>query len=64
MLQSFQDRFDLNFIQDNRWKYIWDGLGVTLQVTFFAVIIGIVIGFLVAIVRSTYDKTGKLRILN
>ncbi|MDY5986604.1 amino acid ABC transporter permease [Sporofaciens sp. SGI.106] len=64
MLQSFQDRFDLNFIQDNRWKYIWDGLGVTLRVTFFAVIIGIVIGFLVAIVRSTYDKTGKLRILN
>lgn len=64
MLQSFQDRFDLNFIQDNRWKYIWDGLGVTLRVTFFAVIIGIVLGFLVAIVRSTYDKTGKLRILN
>ena len=32
--------------------------------TFFAVIIGIVIGFLIAIVRSTYDKTGKLKILN
>lgn len=64
MLQMFQDKFYQNFIKDNNWKYIVDGLGVTLQVTFFAVIIGIVLGFLVAIVRSTYDKTGKLKLLN
>ncbi len=64
MLQSLQDRFVTNFIDENRWKYIWEGLGVTLQVTFFAVLIGIALGFLVAIVRSTYDKTGKLKILN
>lgn len=64
MLQILQDKFHANFIQDNRWKYIVDGLGVTLQVTFFAVIIGIVIGLLVAIVRSTNDKTGKLKVLN
>lgn len=31
---------------------------------FFAVILGIVIGFLVAIIRSTYDKTGKMKLLN
>ena len=64
MLQSLQDRFYLNFIKDDRWMYIVDGLKVTLLVTFFAVLIGIVIGFLVATVRSTYDKTGKLKILN
>lgn len=64
MLQTLQDKFYENFIEDNRWEYILDGLGVTLQVTFFAVIIGIVIGFLIAIIRSTYDKTGKLKILN
>lgn len=64
MLQILQDKFYANFIQDNRWKYIVDGLGVTLQVTFFAVIIGILIGLLVAIVRSTNDKTGKLRLLS
>ena len=64
MLQSLQDRFYLNFIKDDRWMYIVDGLKVTLLVTFFAVLIGIVIGFLVATVRSTYDKTGKLNILN
>ena len=64
MLQSLQDRFYLNFIKDDRWMYIVDGLKETLLVTFFAVLIGIVIGFLVATVRSTYDKTGKLKILN
>ncbi|MGN0332829.1 MAG: amino acid ABC transporter permease [Lachnospiraceae bacterium] len=64
MLQEWQEKFINNFITDNRWKYIADGLCVTLEVTFFAVLIGIVLGFLVAMVRATYDKTGKLRILN
>lgn len=64
MLQSLQDRLVLNFIKDDRWMYIADGLKVTLLVTFFAVIVGIILGFLVAVVRSTYDKTGKLKLLN
>ena len=64
MLQSLQERFYLNFIADDRWKYLANGLKVTLTITFFALIIGVVLGFLVAIVRSTYDKTGKLKILN
>ena len=64
MLQTLQDRFVTNFIADDRWKYILEGLGVTLRVTFFAVLIGIVIGFMVAVVRSTYDRTGKLKVLN
>ena len=58
------ERFYLNFIKDDRWKYIVDGLGVTLEITFAAVLIGIVLGFLVAIIRATYEKTGKLKILN
>ncbi|MGN1165418.1 MAG: amino acid ABC transporter permease [Lachnospiraceae bacterium] len=64
MLQEWQEKFINNFITDNRWKYIADGLCVTLEVTFFAVLIGIALGFLVAMVRATYDKTGKLRVLN
>lgn len=59
-----QERFYDNFIKDDRWEYILDGLTVTLQVTFFAVLVGIIIGFLIAIIRSTYDKTGKMKILN
>ena len=63
-MANLQERFYTNFIEDNRWHYIADGLKVTLIVTFCAVIIGVVLGFLLAIVRSTYDKTGKMKILN
>ncbi len=58
------DRFINNFVKDDRWRYISDGLLITLEVTFFAVLIGIFLGFIVAIIRSTYDKTGKLAIAN
>lgn len=61
---SFQERFILNFIKDDRWLYMWNGLKVTLMVTLFATLMGILIGFLVAIIRSTHDRTGKFRILN
>lgn len=61
---SFAERFTFNFIEDDRWIYIADGLKVTLEITFFALIIGIVLGFLLAIIRSTHDKTGKLKLLN
>ncbi len=63
-MREFQEAFYSNFIEDDRWEYIVDGLGVTLKITFFAVIIGIVLGFLVGIIRSTYERTGKLKILN
>ena len=63
-MADFKDKFITNFISEDRWKYILDGLGVTLQVTFFAVLMGIVLGLLIAIVRSTHDKTGKLKVLN
>lgn len=63
-MQELKKEFILNFIEDNRWKYIVDGLKITLIVTIFAVLIGIFLGFLIAIVRTTHDKTGKLKILN
>lgn len=63
-MQELKSSFISNFIDDNRWKYITDGLKITLLVTVFAVLIGVVLGFLIAIVRTTHDKTGKLKILN
>ena len=53
-----------NFINGDNWHYIADGLVTTIQITFFAVLVGIVIGFIVGIIRSTYDKTHRLKILN
>ena len=58
------EKFYQNFIKDDRWKYLTDGLLTTLEITLFAVLIGILLGFLVAVIRSTYEKTGKLKILN
>lgn len=61
---GFREDFINNFITDNRWLFLWRGLLCTLQITFFAAIIGIVIGFFVALVRTTNIYTGKLRFLN
>lgn len=61
---KFSSDFEANFITANRWKLLLDGLFTTLQITFFAVFIGIAIGFIVAIIRSTHDKTGKFKFIN
>lgn len=63
-IENFTKKFYLNFIKDNRWQYITRGLWTTIRITVFAVLLGIAIGFLVAIIRSTHDKTGKLKIGN
>lgn len=49
--------FVLNFIEEGRWRFITSGLKNTLIITLFAGIIGILLGVVVAIVRSSYDKT-------
>lgn len=61
---SFGEKFYQNFIQDNRYAYMLKGLGNTLIITIFAVMIGIVLGFLIAIVRTSHDRNGGLGILN
>ena len=58
------DALSNTFLKDDRWKYLTDGLSTTLIVTFFAVLLGMVLGFLIAIVRATHDKNGKLGVLN
>lgn len=63
-MEDLKIRFINNFITDNRWKYLVNGLGTTFLITIFAVIMGIVLGFIVAIVRSTADKEGRLKIAN
>ena len=63
-IEKFTNKFYLNFIKDDRWQYITRGLWTTIRITVFAVLLGIAIGFLVAVIRSTYDKTGKLKIAN
>ena len=55
-LDGLKADFILNFIEDNRWKYLVSGLRNTLVITFFALILGVAIGVVVAIIRSSHDK--------
>lgn len=50
--------FIANFITKGRWKMLLTGLENTLVITFFSCLMGILIGVLVAMVRSTWDKNG------
>lgn len=67
-MEDFKLKFIANFITDNRWKYFINGLGTTYVVSFFAVILGVVIGVLIAVVRSSADKLDRpplvVKILN
>ena len=64
MFEELKSQFILNFITDNRWLLLINGLVVTLEITFFAVILGFLLGFSVAVVRNIYDNTKKLKFLN
>ena len=61
---NFVTKFHQDFIEQARYLYLVRGLGNTLLITALAVILGMVLGFLVAIVRSTHDKHGGLNVLN
>ena len=63
-MSDFISSFQLDFIKDDRYMYLLRGLGTTLLIAVLAVLLGIVVGFLVAIIRATHDKHGGLNILN
>lgn len=63
-MNDFISSFQLNFIENHRYVYLIKGLENTLIITFFALILGVVLGFLIAVIRSTHDKRGGLTILN
>ena len=44
------------FIEDNRWKYITRGLGVTIEVTILSLILGTIIGIIIAAIRTAHDQ--------
>ncbi len=59
-MEDIKLKFYTNFIADQRWRYITEGLGTTFIVTICAAFIGIALGFVIAVIRSTADRqTGK-----
>lgn len=47
------------FIYDDRYELFLEGIPNTLIMTFFALLIGIVIGVVVALIRASWDKNGS-----
>lgn len=56
--------FYTNFVKDDRWSYLVNGFVVTIEISLAAVALGVMLGFLVAVIRSTHDLTGRFRVLN
>ena len=61
---EFSEKLYANFVQDDRWRYLTTGLKNTVIIALFAVLIGVAIGFLLAMIRTTHDKTGRFKVLN
>ena len=51
-------------IYDNRYKFILEGLFNTMIIAIVSVIIGTIIGILVALIRNNYDRNNKMKVLN
>lgn len=56
---QMKTEFVLNFITKNRWKLLVEGLENTLIMTVGALAIGILIGILVAVIRTVWETNGK-----
>ena len=65
---AFATRLYDDFIAKQRYMYLVEGLGNTVIITLFALLIGVAIGVLIALVRVSYQQSDKkgvlLRILN
>ncbi len=57
---SIWDRFKKDFLDNERYSFIFEGLKNTILITIVALFIGLAIGALVAMVRSTNALTGRL----
>ena len=54
--QEFFVKFYQAFIEKDRWTQYFGGIGTTLSVTAMALAIGIVLGVIVAVIRTAHDQ--------
>ena len=55
-MEKFRAGFNQSFIEGDRWLMYLKGVGVTLEVAAVALLLGIVLGVIVAIVRTIHDQ--------
>lgn len=58
-LQNLFFQLYQTFIYQDRWKFFTDGLKITFIVTIGALILGVIIGLIIAIIRTTHDNSKK-----
>lgn len=61
---SFVEQFKACFITGHRYQYLLTGLGHTLIITIFAIMLSLLLGTLIAIVRATHERNGNHKVLN
>ena len=54
--QEFFVKFYQAFIEKDRWKLYLEGVGATLWVTAMALVLGVALGMLAAIIRAAHDQ--------
>ena len=62
--QSLAQKFRQDFVVEGRYLYLLQGLGNTIVITLFAILISLCLGSLIAIIRTTHDRTGRYVVLN
>ena len=50
------NRLNSTFVVDGRWQWFVSGLGYTLLISLFSVLLGLVIGILMALMRLSKSK--------
>lgn len=63
-LTGIKEALYMNFIKDDRYMWLVNGLKTTIIITLLALIVGLIIGFVVAIICSSHDKSGNFKFLN
>lgn len=57
--ERVSELFQLAFVSGDRWKLYISGLGTTLEIAFFAAILGLIIGTVVALMKLSTNRKGK-----
>lgn len=62
--QSLKEKFKNCFVVEHRYQYLVKGLCNTLLITFFAIILSLILGTMIAIIRATHERNHTHPVLN
>ncbi|MDD6263886.1 MAG: amino acid ABC transporter permease [bacterium] len=63
-INNVYKQFYQTLVEQDRYRFILEGLGKTLIIAFFAVLLGVILGGLVALIRNYHEETKKAKLAN